>query len=308
MHPRLFLLLVVMIVITIMFICIYLRLKVYHTLYSPLRRNVKKEENKQYEELFIDTKRHDVYYSNPHLVKNRIHCWHYNRHPGKPVIYYLHGNNTDLHSFRFMVDVCQLLQYNMFMIDYRGFGRSSLDYVTQKNIIEDAEAGYTFLQRRYQSDKIVIWGISLGSNPALNLACQHPVHALILLSPYSSIHHMFNDFSLPKSLIAEPLKVLTSELNKQTTNTRLVKKIKCKTILIHSVDDVVVPYRHSKMLYNKMNTHVEKKLIGIKGPHDGPVFAPSQFKELLKFIDSPIHDIESIEKILEKVHGITPNL
>ncbi len=65
---------------------------------------------------------------------------------------------------------------------------------------------------------------------------------------------------------------------------RLVKKVKCKTIFIHSVDDELIPALHSKLLYERANRHVEKELLMIKGPHDGPVFAPSQFKQILKFM------------------------
>jgi dipeptidyl aminopeptidase/acylaminoacyl peptidase len=300
--------LVVLIIILIV-ISILLRRKVYKTIYQPLRRRKPKAlqlESKLYEEIYIDTKTHHVYYSNPDIIKNKIHCWYVERYEDRPIFYYLHGNNTDLYSCRFMLHICSLLKYNLFMIDYRGFGKSSLDYITQDNLIEDVEAGYSFIQARYPANQIIVWGTSLGGNMALHIAANHPIHALMLLSTYTTIHKMFDDISLPRALVAGPLKIITSELNDQTSNMKYIKKVKTKTVFMHSKDDALVPFHHSKVLYRKMPRNLKKLLIPIKGPHDGPIFAPSQFKSLLEFIDCDITDIETVEKILNVVHAIEP--
>lgn len=302
--PRYLLFVLLIVVITIIVLSLLLRSKVYHTLYQPLRRRTKRDPEADYEELYIDTRRHEVYYSNPHIVRNRIHCWYLNKYEGAPVIYYLHGNNTDLHSCRFMLDLCKIIKYNLFMIDYRGFGRSSLDYVTNQNMIEDASAGYSFLQGRYPSERIIVWGTSLGSHVALHLAVTHTIHALILLSPYSTLHNLYEDMTVPRVFLSEPLKALTMEWNRQTTNLRLAKKVKCKTIVVHSQDDDLIPIRHSRLVHEKLNKHVEREFVDIKGPHDGPVFTPTQFKRILKFIDCPTHDLHSIEKLLDRIHSI----
>ena len=300
-HSRIVVLVVMLIVIIIL---LYLmRLKVYATLYQTKRRKLAPSVEENIESFYISADTHQVYYNKSRGLSDRIHCWYLNRYPEAPVIYYLHGNNTDLHSCRFMLGISELLEYNLFMIDYRGFGRSSDIDIDQTSLYEDVEAGYSFLQQHYSDDQVIVWGTSLGCNMALHLAVHHLVKANILLSPYSSLHRLFDNLKPPQSIMLGALKLLTGQLNNETSNLKYIRKVKSPTILIHSRDDQLIPSDHSRILFEKLPKNIDKALVYIRGNHDAPVFTPGDFKKLLKFIGSPNRDLERIEKILELIHG-----
>ena len=65
----------------------------------------------------------------------------------------------------------------MFIIDYRGYGRSTGGPPRENLLKEDAERAWKYLvtERKIRPAHIVIYGHSVGGAVAINLACNHPV-------------------------------------------------------------------------------------------------------------------------------------
>jgi hypothetical protein len=72
-------------------------------------------------------------------------------------------------------------------LSYRGYGGSS-GHPTEQGLKLDTQAAYAFVAERYASERIVVWGFSLGTGPAVALAAQaeRPIGKLVLEAPYTS--------------------------------------------------------------------------------------------------------------------------
>src|SRR6266850_7224640 len=116
----------------------------------------------------------------------KVIVWHVPARPGRPVVLYFHGNGDYLAGFfgRFrdlIVDGTGVVA-----LSYRGYAGSS-GQPSERGLLLDAAAAYTFTTARYSADRIVAWGVSLGSGVAVAVAADHPVGKLILEAPYTSI-------------------------------------------------------------------------------------------------------------------------
>ena len=116
----------------------------------------------------------------------RVIVWHMPAKPGHPVVLYFHGNGDYLAGFfgRFREIIAD--GTGIVALSYRGYAGSS-GQPSEPGLLRDAAAAYAFTTARYDADRIVAWGFSLGSGVAVALAAEQPVEKLILEAPYTSI-------------------------------------------------------------------------------------------------------------------------
>src|ERR1700712_5801219 len=105
--------------------------------------------------------------------------------PGHPVILYFHGNGDFLAGFfgRFRDLIAD--GAGVVALSYRGYAGSS-GQPSERGLLQDAAAAYAFTTARYGTERIVVWGFSLGTGVAVALAADQPVGKLILEAPYTS--------------------------------------------------------------------------------------------------------------------------
>jgi fermentation-respiration switch protein FrsA (DUF1100 family) len=106
---------------------------------------------------------------------------------GAPVVLFLHGNAGDVGNHltfaRFLIDA----GYGVLALEYRGYGGNP-GTPSEDGLYADGRAALDFLARQGIADgRIVLFGESLGSGVAVELATEHKVGAVILRSPYTSI-------------------------------------------------------------------------------------------------------------------------
>jgi alpha-beta hydrolase superfamily lysophospholipase len=96
--------------------------------------------------------------------------------PQAATLLYLHGNANNVGANAQEVVRFHGAGLNVFIIDYRGYGESTGGPPREKLVYEDAERAWTYLvaERRISPATIVIYGHSLGSAVAVDLASQHP--------------------------------------------------------------------------------------------------------------------------------------
>ncbi len=190
--------------------------------------------------------------------------------PGGPamrsvqVLLYLHGNAGNIgdnaaHSVRL-----NRLGPSVLVFDYRGYGESRGAFPTEIRVEDDAESAWVYLtqQRHIAPAQIVIYGHSLGSGIALDLALRHPEAAgLIMESGYTSIH----DMALRSKVFRLfPLGLL---LNQKFDSLARVGSLKIPVMFIHGSEDTLIPPEMSRKLYAAAPS--PKKLLLIEGgEHD----------------------------------------
>lgn len=100
-----------------------------------------------------------------------------------------HGNAGNiihrLENLKFLYQ----LGLSVFLFDYRGYGKSQKDSPSEEGLYHDAIGAYDYLTRlrRIRSERIVLFGRSLGASVAGELAAQRPAAALILESSFPSV-------------------------------------------------------------------------------------------------------------------------
>ena len=104
-----------------------------------------------------------------------------------PTVVFFHGNAGDIGNHlpfaKFLIEA----GYGLLALEYRGYGGNP-GSPREAGLIADGRAAFAFLNAQGIPDSgIVLFGESLGTGIAVQLAAEHPVHAVILRSPYTSI-------------------------------------------------------------------------------------------------------------------------
>lgn len=142
-------------------------------------------------------------------------------------------------------------------IDYRGFGRSS-GTASEAAIDEDAEAAWQELLRRgVAPDHLIIWGHSLGSGPAVQLASRHVAAALVLFGAFTSIPDAAAD-TYPYLPVRPLVSVRFDSLAR-------IGSVRMPVLIAHSLGDRVIPYHHALALYAA--AHEPKRLLTLQPPY-----------------------------------------
>ena len=183
------------------------------------------------------------------------------KRPGIALLY-CHGNKHNLDEYWDRVMLYHRLDVNLFIFDYRGFGRSGGES-SENGLYRDAEAALeVVLARGFAPDSIVIYGYSLGNVASIYLAAKRVnPHCLIAEAPFASA----NSLTQGSLLLDLPERWLTDG---EYNNAERVKRIRTPLLLIHGEDDDFVRWRdNGRVVYD--NAPQPKRLALIPGAgHD----------------------------------------
>jgi len=210
-----------------------------------------------------------------------ITCFHLNNFENSNTLLYFHGRTGNINKYIPIIEWCNTIGLNLLVIDYRGYGLSS-SYACLKNYYEDVDCAYKYLKNSgVKKSQIIIWGESLGSIAAINLACKHKCKKLILYGAMSCI----SDVSLGNynnSFLYDIIGKMINNIN----NKERIKKVTCPTMIIHSKKDEIIPFKCAKILYQNVScNNSERKLITIYGNHSEPIISQDNFYKILGFIE-----------------------
>ncbi|AHJ99651.1 alpha/beta hydrolase [Hymenobacter swuensis] len=108
----------------------------------------------------------------------------------KGLIFYLHGNGGALDSWGEVAATYTRLGYSVFLLDYRGYGKSGGRISSQAQLLADVDMAYQQLTHEFPEAQTVLLGYSLGTGPAAWLAARHHPRMLVLQAPYASMRAM----------------------------------------------------------------------------------------------------------------------
>lgn len=175
----------------------------------------------------------------------RLHGLHFTIENPKGVIVYFHGNAGDLSRWGELVQPLLKKQYNVVVMDYRGYGKSSGE-LTQEALYKDSLLWYAFAKAEYPNANVIAYGRSLGTTFATYVASKKEVSQLLLETPFMSIE----DEAHSRFLIL-PTETL---LKFKFPTVDFINQVKAPITIFHGTDDSVVDYNHGKELFE----HIEQ--------------------------------------------------
>lgn len=186
----------------------------------------------------------------------------------KPVtIVFFHGNADSLVTAAQIADPYIAAGYGFLLTEYRGY--SGLPgKPTEFGLYDDARAYLRDLRaRNVESKNIILFGHSLGTGVAVQMASEFHVGGLMLLAPYLSIPKMAQkDFPFfPSSHLALD----------RFDNEKKIKNIHTPLLIVNGSIDQVVPPSQGKELYSLANEPKEYHSLQDRGHNDAfEEFAP----------------------------------
>ncbi len=171
----------------------------------------------------------------------------------KGLIFYLHGNAGSMASWGYVAKTYTDSNYDVFILDYRGYGKSEGTINGQTQLFEDIQIVYNELKKTYPENNTIVLGYSIGSGPAAKLASANNPKLLILQAPYYS----FTD------LVKHKFALIPTFILKYKFETNLyLKSCNMPVILFHGDNDQVIYYGSSLKLQREFKS--TDKLITIK--------------------------------------------
>jgi len=158
-------------------------------------------------------------------------------------VLHLHGNADSAFSPLQLAHCQRLTQLGVSALcfDYRGYGRSA-GAASETGMIEDAESAYQSLLRDgVPAERILFWGHSLGSGPAVYLASTHPAAALVLFGAFTSIPDAAAD-TYPWLPVRWLVGVRFESLPR-------MPQVHAPVIIAHTETDALVRFHHARDLY-----------------------------------------------------------
>ena len=202
------------------------------------------------------------------------------RQPAFATVIFFHGQAGNISNTAFIGQSLAALGFDVLLFDYRGYGRSEGEIATEKDMYADADAAFDYVvnDRGVPSERVVLYGHSLGTAAAVDLASRRICAALILESGLSSA----DDMATVK------LRWMPKWLHALGTNrfdsVAKLAGVVCPVLVAHGERDNIVPTDQGRALFAAANE--PKKLIIVPGAdHSIPSYAGASYiNEVAKFV------------------------
>lgn len=184
----------------------------------------------------------------------------------KGLIFYLHGNAGSLNSWGEVAKTYTDLNYDVFMLDYRGFGKSEGKINSQDQLFQDLQTVYDELKTKYDESKIIVLGYSIGTGLAAKIASANRPKLLILQAPYFSLTDMMKH--------TYPI-IPTFFLKYKLETNKFIKDCKMPIIIFHGNKDEVIYYNSSiklQEIIKQTDTLITLNGQGHNGMTDNPEY------------------------------------
>lgn len=210
----------------------------------------------------------------------RINGWLVSKQGARYTILFFHGNAGNISHRLDKLKILYDIGVNIFIIDYRGYGKSE-GKPSESGLYSDSKAAYNYLvhERKVNPQAIILYGESLGSAVAMDLAVKEKTAGIITEVAFSNIRDMAKIYYpyIPSFLISARFDSLAK-----------IPFLSVPKLFILCETDEIVPFNLGKKLYDIALE--PKRLIVLKGSHN-TAFLDS-IKEYVSGIASFVKDFE----------------
>jgi fermentation-respiration switch protein FrsA (DUF1100 family) len=208
----------------------------------------------------------------------RLHGWWIPAAEARHTLLFMHGNAGNISGRVPSIRLFHDLRLNVFVFDYRGYGRSGGNPDERGTYLDARAAWDVLIDRGIAPGRIILFGRSLGGPIAATLGVQVEPGALIVESTFTSVPDLAA--TLYRWLPARALLRFSYD-----TRARLRER-RCPLLIVHSDEDELVPYSHALALFAAAPD--PKRLLTIHGTHaDGFLTSGALYRDgIAEFISS----------------------
>ena len=175
-----------------------------------------------------------------------LNGWFYNKDiKNFKTLVFFHGNAGSLKNRTYKLNYFKDLDINFLIIAWRGFS-GNMGKPNEMGLYEDARSAVRWLNMKGIQDKnIILYGESLGTAMAVEIAQNKKYAGIILESPFTSMVNMGKKYY--------PFFPVSFLLKDKFESYKKINKISVPILIIHGKVDKIVPYAMGKKMYELAN-------------------------------------------------------
>ncbi len=176
---------------------------------------------------------------------DELTSWYFKKNKNFKTILFFHGNAGSLENRIYKLNDISQLDLNYLIVAYRGFS-GNRGTPTEDGLYKDARAAKYWLNLNNISDQnIIVYGESLGTAVAIDLAKDHKFAGVILESPFTSMLKLSRKYYawLPTGILLK---------DKYETDKK-IKKVFSPILVLHGKKDNIVPFEMGEALFKLAN-------------------------------------------------------
>ena len=171
----------------------------------------------------------------------------------KKTIIFFHGNAGNLSNRNYKLNELSKFDINFLIVAYRGFSGNQ-GKPNEQGLYEDARSALNWLKIKGVKEKnLILYGESLGTAVAIEIAQNKNLAGIILESPFTSMVELSQ-----KYYPILPVKYL---LKDRYETIKKLPNISSPLLVMHGELDTIVPFKMGKKLFEQANTRKFKYFI-----------------------------------------------
>ena len=200
----------------------------------------------------------------------RLHAWH---RPGSPLVLYFGGNAEEV-SWMLARTAQQAPGVGWLLIDYRGYG-SSGGAPSERHLVADALLWHDYATRNLGARSVAVFGRSLGSGVAVQLAAARAVAGVVLVAPYDSLTSVARHYY--------PYLPVSWMLRHRFDSLAHAPSLTAPLLCLVAERDEVIPVIHSKRLFEAWGGR--KRWVALEGArHNSADDTPAFWRAIREFL------------------------
>ena len=171
--------------------------------------------------------------------------WYHEKNLNYKTILFLHGNAGTLENRIHKINHFKDMKINFLILAWRGFSGNK-GKPTEQGLYEDANSAIRWLKSKgFKEEDIIVYGESLGTGVATEVAKYKNFAGIILESPFTSMIHAGKN--------KYPFFPIQFLLKDKYESYKKIKNINSPILIMHGEKDFIVPFFMGKKMYELAN-------------------------------------------------------